>query len=59
MYVTEGALTLCGEHTTQYAEDVLLNRTVEAYVILLTSVTPIRLIKKKNRSSGPGLSGAG
>ena len=33
--------------TMQYADDVLLSCTLETCVILLTSVTPINLIKKK------------
>lgn len=33
-------------HTMQYTCDVLLNCTLEAYVLLLTSVTPINLIFK-------------
>ena len=43
----EGDLTLGGEHTTQYIDDVLQNRTPETYIIILTNVTPIKSIKIK------------
>ena len=36
-----------GEHTVQYTNDVLWNPTPETYVILLTNVTAINLIKIK------------
>ena len=42
--VTEEALTLCGEHTIHYVDDVLKNCILEAYIILLTNVTPINSI---------------
>ena len=45
--VVEGDLTLGGEHTIQYANDVLQNCTLEPYIILLTSVTPINSVFKK------------
>lgn len=38
-------LTLGGERTMQYTDDVLCNCTLETYIILLTNVTPINLIK--------------
>ena len=41
----EGDLILGGEHTMQYTDDVLQNCTLEIYIMLLTSVTPINLIK--------------
>ena len=44
--VAEGDLTLGGEHTMQYTDDILLNRTLETYIILLTC-HPDKL-KKKN-----------
>ena len=42
--VIEGNLTLGGEHTMQYRDDILQNCTPETYIILLTNVTPINLI---------------
>ena len=45
--VMEGDLTWGGEHTIQYATDVLQNYTPETYIILLTNVTPINSIKIK------------
>lgn len=39
--LTEGNLTLGGKHTMQYICDMLLNCTLETYLILLISVTPI------------------
>lgn len=39
--LTEGDVTLCGNHTTQYTNDISYNCTHETYVILLTGVTPI------------------
>ena len=41
----EGDLTLGGEHTTQYTDDVLWKCTPETCIILLTNVTPINSIK--------------
>lgn len=38
-------LTLGGGHTTQYTDDVLQHCMLETYVILLTHVTTINLIK--------------
>lgn len=37
--VMKGNLTLGNEHTMQYTNDVLLNCTLEIYIILLTNVT--------------------
>ena len=37
--VMVGNLTLGGEHTMQDTDDVLLNGTLETYIILLTTVT--------------------
>ena len=34
-------------HTVQYIDDALQNCTPETYIILLTNVTPINLIKLK------------
>ena len=45
--VMEGGLTLGGEHTTQYTDDVLQNCTIETYSILLINVTPINSINTK------------
>lgn len=44
--VTNGNLTLGDKQKVQYTNDVLLNCTLETYIILLTDVTPINLIKK-------------
>lgn len=41
--VTEGDWTMDGKHKMQYPDDVLQNRTLETYTILLT-VTTINLI---------------
>ena len=43
--VTED-LTLDGGHTAQHIDDVSLIYTLETYIILLTNVTAINLIKK-------------
>ena len=46
----KGGLTLGGEHTIQYKDDVLYNYTSESYIILLTNVTTINsiiILKKK------------
>ena len=43
--VMEGDLTLGGEHTIQYTDDVLQNCTFETYIISLTNVTTINSIK--------------
>ena len=48
----EGDLTWGSEHTIQYTDDVLWNYTSETCIILLiTNVTPINSIKKKNFTS--------
>ena len=44
--VADGNWTLGGKHTTEYT-DVKLQCTPENYIIVLTNVTPINLIKKK------------
>ena len=44
----EGDLTWGGEHTIQYTVDVLWNCASETCIILLTGVTPINSIKRKN-----------
>lgn len=41
----EGDLTLGSEHAMQYTDDVSQNCTPKIYIILLTDVTPIHLIK--------------
>lgn len=38
--VTKGDLTLGVGHTIQYTDDVLLNYTLETYIIILTNITP-------------------
>ena len=43
--VMEGGFTLGGEHTRQYADDVLQNYTPETYMILLAIITPRNAIK--------------
>ena len=42
-------LTLDGEHTVQYTDDILLNCTLETYIILLTNIISINLIKINKR----------
>ena len=42
----ERDLTWGGEHKIQYTDDMLQNCKPETYIILLTNVTPINLIKK-------------
>lgn len=43
----EGVLAWDGKYTIPYTDDVLLwNCTPEAYIILLTSVTPINSLNK-------------
>ena len=49
--VMEGDLSWVGEHTVRCTDDTLWNCTPEAYIILLTSVTPINSIKKENLPS--------
>ena len=44
--VTEEDLTLGGKRTMQYTDDILQTCTFDIYVILLTNVTSINLIKK-------------
>ena len=39
-------LDLAGEHTIQFIDNVLQNCRPETYIILLTNVTPIKLIQK-------------
>ena len=43
--MTEGGLTLSGEHKTQYTDDVLQNCAPETYITLITNVTTINSIK--------------
>ena len=43
-------LTLGGEYTIQYTDDVFINCTPETYIIPLTNGTPINSIKKVNIS---------
>lgn len=45
IYILMEDLTLGNERTMQYTDDILQNCTVETYIILLTNVTPINLIK--------------
>lgn len=44
---TEDDFTLGGEHPMQYTDDELQKCMLETYIILLTSITPINLIKIK------------
>ena len=46
---TEGDLTLDGEHTMQYTDDVLQNCPPETCIILLTNIPPINWINKKTK----------
>ena len=48
--VMEGDLTWGGEHTIQYTDDILQNRTPETFIILLTNVTPINSIFLKREN---------
>ena len=47
MYSVERNLSLGGEHTTHHTDAVLKNCTPEDYLMLLTKVTPIQIIKIK------------
>ena len=47
----EGDTPWSGEHTIQYTDSILQNRTPETYIISLTDVTPINSIKKKEKDS--------
>ena len=47
--VMEGDLAWGSEHTIPYTDDALQNCTPETYVILLTNVTQIHSIKKKEK----------
>lgn len=50
--VTEGNLTLGGEHSRQHTYGVLLNRTLETYIVLLTNITPNKFNLKKKKNTG-------
>lgn len=52
--VTEGNSTLGGEHTMQFIYDIL-NRTLGTYILSLTKVAPINLIKKIKNKVRKGL----
>ena len=54
IYGAKGNLTFGDEHTKQYTYDRLLNCTFETYIILLTSVTPIHLIKQNKKFKRKG-----
>lgn len=58
---TEGGLPWDGERTTQCTDDGSLTCTLETYMILLTDVTPIDVIKKQRHRRRPILlrSGSG
>ena len=45
-YMVTGDFTLGVEYTMQHTDDVLQNCTLETYIIILTNVTLINLIKK-------------
>ena len=47
--VTEKDLTLGGEHTMQYTDDVSWNCTTEHYIISLTNVNPMKLVLKRKK----------
>lgn len=53
--VTEGDVTLGGEHTTACAGDVLRSHTLENYITLLTNVTPANLIEFFNTEDTPSV----
>ena len=42
--VTEGDLTLGGEHTVQHTDDAFQHCTPATYIILLTNGTPVNSI---------------
>ena len=44
--MTEEGLILGGRHTMQYTDHVPQNCTLETYMVLLSNVTPINLIKE-------------
>ena len=44
--VMENNLTSGCGHTMQYTDHMSQKRTLESYIILLTTVTPVNLIKK-------------
>lgn len=46
-----GDLVWGGEHTMQYTHDVLWTRAPEACIILLTSVTSIQSVKRKEEKA--------
>lgn len=46
--VTKEELTLGDEHTVQYIDDEFQKCTLETYIILLSNVTQINLIKNFN-----------
>lgn len=48
--VTEDDVTVIGEHTVQYTDHVPQQCTPETYIVLLTCVTSIHLIKRKKRN---------
>ena len=45
--VMDGDLSWGGEHTIQYADDVLQHGTPETYIIILTNVTTVNAVKNK------------
>lgn len=51
--VMEGDQSLGGEHKMQYVDYVLQNYVLATYIIILTNVTPIYLIKKKKKNPVP------
>ena len=50
-----GDLTWGGEHTVQCTDGVLWSCAPETCIILLTSVTPINLIKRQKRNYCPDM----
>ena len=50
-------LNLGGEHTKEYADDVLESYTLETCMVFLTNATLISTIKKYNGKQGPWMSG--
>ena len=48
--MTEDDFTFGGGHTMQYENHVLYKCTLKTYIISLMKLTPINLIKRKNKN---------
>lgn len=53
----EGDLALGGGHTMQYTYEAAQNCTLETYIILLTNVNPVSLIKLTKNKKPPQIRG--